>query len=347
MKKILLCLLMLLFLTVPVGAEELVAPDAPGDAQQLMPADQSNFGQAVWHVFCQALDAVSPDITQGLRICLTVIAAVLLVSLLGSFHENARGVADLVMTAALATVLLTGTNSLIHEGAQTVTELSDYGKLFIPVMTAALASQGCVTSAGTIYTATALFDAVLTTLIGTFLVPMIYIYLALSIANSAIGEDMLNKIRDFMKWLIGWSLKTLLYIFTGYVTVTGVISGTTDLTAMKATRLTISGAVPVVGGILSEASEAVLVGAGAIKNSVGVAGLLAILATVISPFLRIGIHYLLLKLTAALTSLFTEKKNADLIQDFSAAMGFLLAMTGAVCVMLLISIVCMMRGMNI
>jgi len=293
------------------------------------------------------LDVISPDVTQALRVCLTAIAAVLLVSMLQSFQEKIKSVSELVITIALSSILLSGTNSLIHEGAQTVTALSDYGKLFVPVMTAALAAQGGVTSAGTIYTATAMFDAILTALIGGFLVPLVYIYLALSIANCAIGEEILLKFRDFMKWFIGWCLKTLLYIFTGYIAVTGVISGVTDMTAMRATKLTISGMVPVVGGILSDASEAVLVGAGLIKNSVGVAGLLAILSTVIGPFLRIGIHYMLLKLTAAAISVFSDRKSAELIQDFSAAMGFLLAMTGTVCIMLLISTVCMMRGVNI
>ena len=347
MKKILLCLIMLLALTVSVHAEELVAPAAPDDVQQLIPMEQTNFGESLWYVVRSALDSVAPDITQALQVCLTVIAAILLISMFRGFQDNARPVTELVTTVALATILLMGTNSLIHEGAKTVTRLSDYGKLFIPVMTAALASQGGVTSAGAIYAATAMFDSVLTALIGGLFVPMVYIYLALSIANSAIGEDMLKKLRDFMKWLVGWSLKTLLYIFTGYVTVTGVISGVTDATAIKAAKLTISGAVPVIGGILSDASEAILVGAGAIKNSLGVAGLLAVLAIVIGPFLRIGVHYLLLKLTAAVTSVFSDNKSAALIQDFSSAMGLLLAMTGTVCVMLLISTVCMMRGISL
>ena len=347
MKKIIICIILLLSLTIPVSAEELSAPSAPSDVQQLIPADQSNFGESLWYVVQNALESISPDISQALRICLTVIAAVLLVSMLKSFQSNARNITELVITITLATILLSGTNALIHQGAETVTTLSDYGKLFIPVMTAALAAQGGVTTAGTIYTATAMFDAILTSLISNLLIPLVYIYLALSIANSAIGEDILKKLRDFMKWLIGWSMKILLYIFTGYVTVTGVISGVTDATAIKATKITISSAVPVIGGILSDASEAVLVGAGAIKNTVGVAGLLAILAIVIGPFLRIGVHYLLLKLTAAVVSVFSDKKSMELVHDFSTAMGFLLAMTGTVCVILLISTVCMMRGISL
>ena len=143
-----------------------------------------------------------------------------------------------------------------------------------------------------------------------------------------------------------WSLKTILYIFTGYLSITGVIAGTADAAAVKAAKITISGVVPVVGGILADASEAVIVGAGVMKNAVGVYGLLAVAAILITPFLQIGAQYLLLKLTAALCGVFGVKEASDLIEDFSAAMGVLLGMTGTVSFLMLISTICFMRGMG-
>ena len=136
----------------------------------------------------------------------------------------------------------------------------------------------------------------------------------------------------------------MLYVFSAYMGITGVVSGSVDAASIKATKLAISGAVPVVGGILSDASEALLVGAGVIKSAVGVYGLLAILATWIGPFLQIGCQYLLLKATAALCGVIGAKETTGLITDFSGAMGMLLAMTGTTCLLLLISTVCFMKG---
>ena len=155
---------------------------------------------------------------------------------------------------------------------------------------------------------------------------------------------MLKKLCDLMKSTFTWALRTLLYIFTGYISITGVVSGNTDAAALKATKLTVSGMVPIVGGILSDASEAVLVGAGVVKNAVGVYGLLAVVAIWINPFFQIGIQYLLLKLTATVCEVFGIKPITDMIQAFCSVMGMLLAMTGAVCIMLLVSTVCFMRG---
>ena len=59
-----------------------------------------------------------------------------------------------------------------------------------------------------------------------------------------------------------------------------------------------------------------------------------------------GIHYLLLKAAAALSGIFGTKRMAELIGDFSTAMGLLLAMTGSACVIQLISTICFMKGVS-
>ena len=146
--------------------------------------------------------------------------------------------------------------------------------------------------------------------------------------------------------MISWSLKTLLTIFTTYISITGVVSGTTDAATLKATKVTISSFVPVVGSILSDASEAVLVSVGLAKNAAGIYGIFAILALFLEPFMRIGLHYLLLKTVCGICGILGSKRICDLIGDFSTAMGLLLAMTGTVCILLLIATVCFMKGVG-
>ena len=175
---------------------------------------------------------------------------------------------------------------------------------------------------------------------------MIYLFLALSAANSAVREDVLKRMRDFIKNTISWCLKTILTVFTTYISITGVVSGTTDAATLKATKVTISSVVPVVGGILADASEAVLVSAGIVKNAAGIYGIFAVLAVFLDPFLKIGIHYLILKLTASVCAVFGSKHMTELISDFSSAMGLLLAMTCSVCMLLLISTICFLKGVG-
>lgn len=346
MKRIGILIGLVFLLAIPVSAMEITAPAAPENVADLMPAQTESFAEGLWTVIRSAIIKFAPEFSAAAGSCLAMTAVVLLASVFNTMPGNSKKTVRLVSTLALATIFLGQANAMINLCSDTVTQISDYGKLLLPAMTSALAAQGGATGATALYAGTAVFDTVLTSIIGKLLVPLVLIFLALSVGNSAVREDLLKKIRDFVKWLVTWSLKTILYIFTGYLSITGVITGTADAAAVKATKLTISGAVPVVGGILSDASEAVIVGAGVMKNTVGVYGLLAMLAIFITPFLQIGAQYLLLKLTAVLCGVFGVKEASDLIEDFSSAMGLLLGMTGTISFLMLISTICFMKGMG-
>lgn len=346
MRKWVLCLVIAGFLLIPVSALEFTAPVAPDEAQQYMPGEQETFGQGLWYIIKTALAEVRPDLAQASKTCLFVIAAVLLLRIVSDFASEATLTVRVVGAVTIGVLLLQPVHSMVQLGTQTVTSVSEYGKLLLPVMTAAMAAQGGTTSSAALYTGTVIFDSVLSSVISRLIVPAVYIFLCLCVAGSAMDVDMLKKIRDFVKALMITCLKWVLYIFTGYIGITGVVSGTVDASVLKAAKLTISSSVPVVGGILSDASETILVSAGLMKNAAGVYGIFAVLAICVGPFLQIGVQYLLLKLTAGICQIFGDKNAVSLVDNFTTGMGIVLAMTGTVCVLLLVSVVCFMKGMN-
>lgn len=346
MRKWLLLVLLLFALSIPASAYDYTMPPEPEGVKDLLPEDRDSFGEGLRYVLRSAFSALQPELAACLGISAAVIGAALLISVLSTQQSMARETVLLVGTVGIAGLLLSPADTLVTTAAQTIDQISAYGKLLLPVMTAALAAQGGSTTSAALYTATVAFDALLTGLISNLLIPMVYIYLVLAVVQAAVGDGTMKRMQALVKSVMTWILKTLLYIFTGYIGITGIVSGTTDQSLLKAAKMTISGAVPVVGGILSDASEALLVSAGMVKNTAGIGGMLVVIAVTIVPFLRIGLQYLLMKLTAAVCGMFCEKTITDLISDFSGAMGFLLGMTGAVCLIFLISLVCFLKGMG-
>lgn len=346
MRKLLILILLLPILIMPAKALEITAPEVPEAAAQYMPRDTGDFTAGIWELLGNVLGAVRPELKEACKVCMGLMGTVLLISLLQGVSERTKHTSNLAGTAAIAASLLLSANSMISLGAETVTEICEYGKLLLPVLTAAMAAQGAGAASAALYAGTALFTTLLSNLIGKLLVPMAYLYLGLAAANSATGEALLKRMKDLLKWVMGWCLKTVLTVFTAYMGITGAVTGTADAAVLKAAKTAISTAVPVVGGVLSNAAESVLAGAALMKNAAGIYGILAMLAIFLEPFLRIGIQYLMLKITAAVTGIFGCKEMTDLIGDFSEAMGFLLAMTGSVCVLELIGIVCFLKGVG-
>lgn len=343
MKKLLLTICLLFFLAVPVSGAEYIAPPVPESGRDLMP-QTSTFGDGLMELMTKAFKKVFPEYHRAVSVGASVIGIVLLISCAGVIPASVHRPAEIAGICAVSVLLFSNANTMVDLGSTTIQDISEYGKLLLPVMTAALAAQGGLTSSAALYAGTALIGAFLNSLISGVLLPMVYIFLSLAVGNAAVGEQILKNIRDLMKSFMSWCLKTLLTVFTTYMGITGAVSGTTDAAALKATKVTISSVVPVVGGILSDASEAVLVSAGLAKNAAGIYGILAILALFALPFLRIGVHYLVLRATAGLCSVFGCKSLVELIGDFSTAMGLILAMTGSVCLLQLISTVCFLKG---
>ena len=344
MRKLILLIIILAFTTLPVSAMEFYAPSAPESAQPYMPDEARSFSQDLWFVIKSAVLHMLPKVAEAARICVCLIAIILLMAMLQNFSGIAKHTVELVGVISVSVLLIRPSNTLIQLGVKTVEGISEYGKLLLPVMTASMAAEGGAATSAALYTGTVAFNTVLTTGITKLIVPMIFIYMALCIASTAIEEDILKKIKDFIKWLMTWLLKISIYLFTGYIGITGVVSGSADAAAVKAAKLALSGFVPVVGNIISDASETVLVSAKLMKSTAGVYGLIVILAMWIGPFLEIGVQYLMLKVTASVCSVFSSKGPISLIENFSGVMGFLLAITGTVCLLFMVSTVCFMRG---
>lgn len=129
-----------------------------------------------------------------------------------------------------------------------------------------------------------------------------------------------------------------LILFTGYLAVSGALSGSSDALTAQLTKNAISTAVPVVGGIISDAAGSVLAGALVLKNAVGAFGMLAVLAICLLPFLRLAVQYLLYKLTAFLAATVGSAPLVGLIDALGSAFGLVLGMAGCCSLLLLISI---------
>ena len=108
---------------------------------------------------------------------------------------------------------------------------------------------------------------------------------------------------------------------------------------MKAAQMAVSGMVPVVGGILSSATESVFAGASVLRNSIGLFGVLGVLGFCAVPFLRLGVQFLVYKLTAALSGALSDHPAARLIQELGSVFALVMGMAGACALVTLLALI--------
>jgi stage III sporulation protein AE len=128
-------------------------------------------------------------------------------------------------------------------------------------------------------------------------------------------------------------------LFTAYLTIGGAIAGSADAVSVKAAKTALGGLIPVVGGIIADASETLLLGAAVIKNAVGVFGLLVVLGIVLQPCVSLAVRALCLKLGAALAGTFGGEELARYIDSLTGLYSMMLGLVSASAFLLVISIV--------
>lgn len=323
-------------------------PEEAGDLLDGISPEDAGAGQ-------KGLDAIIARIKDSGNIFKKAIASavmILVIVLLSSIVISALedgGVKDavtLVSLIAVAAACVENASSYISMGVDTLNSLSDFSRVLLPTMCTAAVSSGALTSAAAKYAATVLFMDVLLNVGIKVIVPLILLYLASVIASAMFGKDTIGNISKFLKWLCTTGLTLFVTCFTAYLSITGIITGKSDEMAAKVTKTALGTLLPVVGDAVSSAASTIVAGAGILRNSIGVFGLVGVAAICITPFLTLGAYYLAYKGAAALTLAVSDKRMSDFIDGVGTAFGLMLALIGSGGVILFISLVSSMKAVT-
>ena len=354
MKCVVTCILCL-FITLPCftvvwGQIPDVVEDAlPEAAEELLDdlgepsPDTGTLRQGLRRMGEMAWELLTRDFRSSLRVAILLLCVVLLHGMTEALFEASSG-GKMVHAVGLAFVIVVtmttagDMQTMIGTGLRTMEELDVLAKALLPTLAAAVAAGGAIVTSGVQQVGTVFFANLLLTLIRQILMPLVYCYIAAVTANAVLPQQVLKGLVQVVRKGITWLLTGSLVIFTGYLSITGTAATSADRVTLQLTRSAISTAVPVVGGIISRAADSLLAGAGLLKNALGVVGMLAVLATCLTPFISMGVQYLLYKLTAFLAGLSGGGRIVELIDALGSAFGLVLGMVGACAALLLISI---------
>ena len=319
----------------------------PQEARGYLDGIEADAPDSLAGAFARLLENVSADSRSALQSALHSLirtaAVVLLTAAARGFSGAAGGGADALIDFAgalgCAGVLLRDFSGVLALCRDTLERISVFSGTMQPVLAAALSAGGNAVTATTLQVATVLVFDLVIRLIYTLLLPAACAYLAIVAVDAAVGSGLLRGIAEGIKSLTAGALKLILTLFTAYLTIAGGVSGSVDRMALKTAKFAVSGAVPVVGGVISDAAESVLSGAALLRNSVGVFGLLCVTAICLVPFLRAGASYLCYKAGAAVLSPLCSASLRGLLEGVGTGFGLLLGMLSTCCLVLYLELV--------
>ncbi len=356
MKRLAVIALLLALLIPWAGAEEDLAEQqrdsldtsgleeaAPDSLDGVGALELTDLGQGLELLKETVLGGMGEILRSSVRSAALLVLIVLFCSLAESVGETGGGLSGQAVRLAgaggVALAALSDLNSLVGLGRETIQSLSDFTTVLIPTLTMASVASGSVAAAPVRQAVTLLFSNLLTRLISGVLLPMTYAYAAVCVASAALEGDRLQPLGKLLRWCVVTALTVLLLAYTGYIAVAGSVSASTDAATLKAANLAISGMIPVVGGILSDATQAVFSGASILRNSIGLFGMVGVLGFCAVPFLRLGVQFLTYKLAAALSAVLSDHPASRLIQDLGNVFALVMGMAGACAMVTLLSLI--------
>jgi len=333
------------------GADE-VAEALPEGAAELMEGaeitdpDPQGFFQRMGD-FLRA--RLAETLREVLRPLLGMMAVVLLAGMGDSLVQGAEGFDAVGFGSCLAIAVIGAEDvrSVVRLGTETLAELGDFSRVLLPTLTSAAAASGTPGRAAAAYAASALFSDLLLSGANRLLLPLICASVAVSAAAAALGDKRLDSAVQLLQWGGKTLLKGFVFAFTAYLGLTGVLASAADAAAVKAAKSAISAALPVVGKLLSDASEALVAGAGLLRSAIGVYGMLACLAAVLLPALRLGLRYLLFRAAAILCGGIAGERQSRLIDRLGGAYGLLLGLVGSASAVAFLSVISLIRTVSL
>ncbi len=323
-----------------VEALEEAAPELP---EEIGISGGVDFDKALKAIFGNIIDRGKGLLKNALISAALIVICSYLCSTVQCAFPDAVNYVSLAGVAAVTLIFASGDSGLIRACGETLNKIRDFSNVLLPVLAASAVAAGEVASSAVRYEAAALFFNVLTNMAALMVIPLVYAFIAASVAEAATGSRGVGGAASLLKWLSTMLLTCLMLIFVFYLGVGALVSGSADAAAVRAAKTAISTVFPVVGNIASDAASALLSSAALIKSSVGAFGLLAVSAFCAVPFVEIGLHYLLFKAASKLIAETEDGSLARLTGRFSEAFGLLLALIGAAAVMMFFSIFSFMR----
>lgn len=244
----------------------------------------------------------------------------------------------------IAEVLLIGTAVIIPlsdalSAACSVIKTSNVFMLsLIPVLTAFVAVSGNPTAA--LGCNALIFGAAetISRLSQTFISAFIRLFFSLNIVSSIAPGLNLSSLCSFVKRTVVVVLGFFATVFSGLLTVKGVLSGAADSALLKGAKFISGSFIPVVGGALGDAVASLAGSLSVAKNTVGAFGIIAVSVISLPGIIELTAWIFCLNLLSAAADILGRKSSARFLTSISSAASLLNITLLLNCAVLIISI---------
>lgn len=283
------------------------------------------------------------------RIVLVGIIAALFTNIATAFLSGGISNTGFYITFMLLMCLLTAgyavTASMVGAALD---RLLEFMEAVVPAYVLSIGFAAGTASATAFYQVITIVIVLIQNFLKGFILPMVYIYMVTNLIDNVTEGGLFTRVIELMKTVIEWILKALMSLVIGINIIQSMISPVIDSVKTSAFGKAAS-VIPGIGGVLTSVSG-IIIGSGTlIKNSIGMAAMVAVVALCFTPVVKAVIISIGYKAAGAILEPVSDKRIISAVNGLYES-TVLLAKTllyAVVFFMLTIAIICNATNYNV
>ena len=303
------------------------------------------------NVFKAVVSLMFEGVVQLLPVFLTIIAIAILGSILNNLKSESKNnvsqIVNFVCFSVIITILVVNFKNVISITNNCLQTMKIQTDSLFPVILTLMTAIGGNVSVSIFKPVVAILSTLITSLFSYLLIPLFILSFLFTIIGSLSPNVKLNKLTDFLNSSFKWIVGFVFTLFSSFLTVQGISAGKYDGVSVKASKFAIKSYIPIIGGYLSEGLDFIMLGSVLIKNAIGVAGLIILFLTILSPIVQLILMKLGLQLVAGIVESANNVEVSNLISSCSKILLFPIVIILGVAFMYIITIALMMCTINI
>lgn len=282
------------------------------------------------------------------QLILIAIISALLKNIQSSFQSNTvTVVANFVLMMILTTIAVSSFTVISELIIDTISKMHDFIIAILPLILGLMAMLGGLFSASFFHPLIISFLYFIVVLVDKVVLVLIFLSLVLHLVSQMNQTFQLTKLADLLRKISLGLLFMSLTIFLTILSAKGTITAVQDGLGIKTAKFVTNNFIPVVGRMLSEATDTIFATTQVIKNGLGLFGLITILLVVCLPIIKVAVIGGFYKFAAAILQPIGDDQVVKSISIISDHVFYLLAILVVVSFMFLMIIVVLLIASNL
>lgn len=281
-----------------------------------------------------------------LNTSLVLLSKILIITLISGILTNMQNtfenssisqLANYVTYILIAILVITSFSQIMDMVKITVDRMISFMQMILPILLTLLVLTGGPNTKIIFHPMILATVNIVGVIIKSVIFPLVYFSFIVSILSNLSDRVELGKLSELGRQIITFIITGVFTIFMGILTIYG-LSTRVDGITIRTARFAVERFVPIVGGFLSDAVDAVVGSSAILKNGIGVVGLLILALMILIPIIKITTLLIVYSFIGAIIEPIASPNIVQFFSDISKTILLVLISMVSIGIMFFITI---------